>query len=680
MRLIEAEQDLAALDRANHLLKKTPNAAWLLAIKGEQALKLNELPTFIETADRFLKLKPDNPVALLMKAAAAILTNQPIDIAAHYLLQGLSESRKQVHPIGHFTVIAFIQYLRNEDKTAYLGFWAQLFGRIESELPSPYADPYWNAVSKAPVMVIPDSPGAEWKERLAEVHSLMRGMRYDQAESKLRAVLRDYPDQPGPLSQLLKAQIALIHEQDALSTARKLASHQTLDPAQRAYYGALSLELDPQRTDLQGELVLQYAEIDSVEAVTEMLDSIDFVEQSLGKEYEAGKAQFMAVLDPDSHASHIYTVYDRPLTASTNQDENSHWASMVSMIGVFGKQTDRPARLLMLGHRTPKSSEQIDSLLQRLPIGAELDASQLNAKTDYVVYLARAKRLINKNDSHLGREEINRSVKDDFLNYPQKLLDGLTPLQAAEEERFKEPLMTLLSHLEGQQWMSIDSETFDQIYAALHLERPKVTIPADTSSWKLNHLLELTRIDFEQVSDAVLPDLLQHAMDYHLWQTASEISRVALSRETIEDSPLLQLRALACLKETEADVDEQLELSKTMRAILERNNMAIGQVVVSEVSLLLQLARQDEATQLLIQSYSAHPEDPVLQRFMHFIFEQNRQGGANLPDQDDQLTHRILENAAHAREGAKAPESGLVLPGSDSAGQPASGKLWLPGS
>ena len=38
VRFIEGGQDLAAMDRVNQLLAKTPSAAWLLAIKSELAL------------------------------------------------------------------------------------------------------------------------------------------------------------------------------------------------------------------------------------------------------------------------------------------------------------------------------------------------------------------------------------------------------------------------------------------------------------------------------------------------------------------------------------------------------------------------------------------------------------------------------------------------------------------
>ena len=52
MRLAEGGQELAALDRINQLLAKTPNTAWLLAIKCELSLAMQEFETFRETAIR----------------------------------------------------------------------------------------------------------------------------------------------------------------------------------------------------------------------------------------------------------------------------------------------------------------------------------------------------------------------------------------------------------------------------------------------------------------------------------------------------------------------------------------------------------------------------------------------------------------------------------------------------
>jgi hypothetical protein len=45
IRLIEGGQALAALDRINQLLAKTPNTAWLLAIKSELALSMEVFET-----------------------------------------------------------------------------------------------------------------------------------------------------------------------------------------------------------------------------------------------------------------------------------------------------------------------------------------------------------------------------------------------------------------------------------------------------------------------------------------------------------------------------------------------------------------------------------------------------------------------------------------------------------
>jgi len=65
LRLMDGDQDLSALDRINGHLPKLPNAAWLYALKGKILLRLGEQTSFVEVAQRFHKLKPDNPMALV---------------------------------------------------------------------------------------------------------------------------------------------------------------------------------------------------------------------------------------------------------------------------------------------------------------------------------------------------------------------------------------------------------------------------------------------------------------------------------------------------------------------------------------------------------------------------------------------------------------------------------------
>ncbi len=208
VRLLEGGQEVAALDRINQLLKKTPNAAWLLALKGELTLGMRELDSFRDTANRFLKLKPDNPLALIMTSIAKLIDGEPIEIAARYLLQGFGESRESLPSLALAAVDLLLNSMGNRGRLAMVGFWAELLASLQSpenRTESVLMNADLNLIAKSPSAIIDSTTGVPWKERLAEVVALARSFRYEQAETKLHAILRDFPNQPGPLSHLLRA-------------------------------------------------------------------------------------------------------------------------------------------------------------------------------------------------------------------------------------------------------------------------------------------------------------------------------------------------------------------------------------------------------------------------------------------------------------------------------------------
>ncbi len=276
-RLIEGGQELAALDRINQLLAKTPNTAWLLAIKCELALAMQEMGTFKETAIRFLKLKPDNPLALVMRSMVACQEDEPPENAARYLLHGMSESRESFPPMTIPAIQVLVRTLAESDKLSMVGFWCDLLNNLvanpDTVEETPLRDPGLNLIAKSPARLIEDTPGAGWKERLSEVLALVRTFRYPQAETKLRVILRDFPDQPGPMSHLLRAQYAQLDQTGAYATAKKLSENLQVSADDRAYFLALAYEIEPEQKSLDTPAVVRFAEVDSDERVHQAISS-----------------------------------------------------------------------------------------------------------------------------------------------------------------------------------------------------------------------------------------------------------------------------------------------------------------------------------------------------------------------------------------------------------------------
>lgn len=692
IRLIEGGQELAAMDRINQMLAKTPNAAWLLAIKGELALGMQELESFKETANRFLKLKPDNPLALIMKSLASSLDEEPVENAAQYLLGGLAESRESLPAMTLLALELLLQSLAKADKLSLAGYWGEvqqmLQGEQRSEEASVLQDQALNLITKVPARLIDDPPGAPWKERLAEVVSLSRIFSFAQAETKLRSILRDFPDQPGPLSQLLRAQMAQLNQSGAHTTACKLAQHLELTPNDRAYYSALSFELESEHQSLQTEVIWRYAEIDSLERVMEALAPLEHVDAIEGQAAQEIQNYYALLVNDEVPAKRIYTIFDAPVktaapaetASSDNESADSAQrtiASAVATIVLFAKQTDKPARALLLGTQFPRYQSVLDQTLELLQLGTEIELSIDGGRRTYIEFLSRPKLVLPLRESP-AIDEAGKLFIDEFLDLPLRLFDGATPREAAQQERFRGQLAGLLCHLEGEQGPIIPAHTITDLYQQLGLERPATTVEITAGNIRITNIIDLDRFDLSQLSDAHLQGVLVRAMNLGASRVFYHCSLEIRGRASMADSPQMQIAALSGLKMLSTKLNEKIDYCRELVDRLSAVGAPVGKIVVELVQLLVAAGRPKEAEQAMMQAATENPEDPYLMSFMQYAMQQSQRGGAMAASprgaDSDELAHRLLQQSSH-----NEPGGGLLLPGQEG---PATGesKLWLPGS
>lgn len=689
MRLIEGGQELAAIDRINQLLAKTPNAAWLLAIKGELSLGMQEIESFKETANRFLKLQPDNPLALIMKSMVSSFDNEPLENAARYLLQGMSEARESLPALTLAAIRVLIRSLAASGKMSLVGYWSDVLNALTSEDgpedDSALLDANLNLITKAPARLMEDPPGAEWKERLAEVLSLARTFRYAQAETKLRAILRDFPDQPGPLSHLLRAQCAQLDQNGAFATARKLAEHLDVPADDRAYFAAVALELEPEHKSIQADMVIRYCEIDSEDRVVEALGNLDFVEHSEGQGIEQVRQYYAALVLDEVPAKRIYSVFDRTLTPGADQTESDvpEIASSAGTVVIYGKQTDKPSRVLFLANRFPAYESLLEGLLDALQLGEEVSDVEIPQAGDYTEFLRRPKVIIGGQRQALSIEQQGQELIEDFLNLPQKTLDGQSPLEAAGDERKRSNLLGLLNHLEGEQSLVVEASVLDEIYSRLGLKRPTVEVGGDSESLRIVNILDLDRIDITRVNDQQLKGLMVRSMSLGATRVFYRCAQAVRECSGLADDTQLQVAALSGLLSIAPSLDDKIAYCGELETALAKAKAPVGRVVIQHMSLLHAAGRPEEAQQVLLEGTQKYPEDPHLMSFLQYALQSQQGGGGMAAAPGDDLAMRMMQNAsrpASAQNAESGGDSGLVLPGQQPGSSDGESKLWLPGS
>ncbi len=354
------------MDRINQLLAKTPSAAWLLAIKAEVALRLNEVETFKETVGRFYKLKPDNPLALIMRALVSFSEGEPPAEGVRFLLEGLAESRETVHETALDALQVLCVRLRESTCFDMRHFWLELIEQLTNrEISTERIDPGLiedSLLTKAQLVVENNLNGKPWSERAQEVQSLTSGFRYGQAENKLRSILRDYPDQVWPLQKLLEVQMVLLDQEGAVATARMLSGLRDLDELSRDYYAAMALELEPDHTSLSPKLVSRYVELDSDDAARQTLSQIEGVVHLPHESSRPLAESYAAVVDDEVPAHDIYQV----LIPRKLNDE-AEVEVFVGTVSIFGRQTDKPTRALAVFTPSKDGQAAFDRILAAWP-------------------------------------------------------------------------------------------------------------------------------------------------------------------------------------------------------------------------------------------------------------------------------------------------------------------------
>ena len=680
MRLAEGGQELAALDRINQLLAKTPNTAWLLAIKCELSLAMQEFETFRETAIRFLKLKPDNPLALVMRSMVAANDGEPLENAARYLLQGMSESRETFPTMTLPAIQVLIRTMADKGKLSMVGFWCDVLNSLtpdaEPDEESPLKDPTLNLLAKTPTRVV-ENTQASGRERLAEVASLARTFRYPQAETKLRAILRDFPDHPSTLSHLLRAQYAQLDQEGAFATAKKLSENMQISAEERAYFLALAFEIEPDQKSIDSPMLVRYCEVDSEERVHESLEKLDIAQPYGGQEAEQMRHFYASAVNDEVPAKRVFAVYDRHFSIRQAQiigepvADSNEIAQFVATVVTFGKQTDRPARVLVVARHMAKQKEQLDRLLDTLQLGTEIAGHQIPSDSPYPLLLRRPKVLVATPGLQLTCEQRGQELVEDFLNCQLPILGNQSVLEASQDERKRALIRGLLVHLEGEQSFVVPRESIDEIYSRLNLPRPTLIVNPQSENIQLTSVVDLDRIDCRQLSDNQLQAITGRSVALGAYRVYYHCAKEILNRETLAESPS-RIAALSGMISFETTIEGKIKYCEELETAMEKAGAPVGRVVIQRMGLLQASGRVQEAQECMLNATKKHPNDPYLLSFMQYIMEQSR--GAGRGRGADPMMGGMLGGGETQESG-----SGLVLPG-QSEPQESKSKLWLPGS
>ncbi len=686
MKMIDGKQIVPALDRLSTILTEHPDAAWALAIRGRMLLDLREYDSLAENADRFIRLQPSNPLALTQRAAAQVFRGE-VKTATLSMLEALTESGRDVDSfvLDVSSAVAYLLARQGIYLTArvYASLAMMAHGYEGREMSGSLlrqlnSSPTLNQLLKSIPQPIERPSDVEWGERFDEAATLLRSNKVLLAESKLESLRRTLPNEPAILSGLLTCAIWR-GDVDAQSMfLKKLSACESLDFDQRVNFRAISCLVNADDRDLAAECFRLDAEIESLEPL-ELAMTADFRFVALPAEMLSQIRESEDDIPP--RAGFQILDRDRPSIEEglppIEQIPEAH-----AMVFLFGKQTDRSARLEV--HDVLSGSlDEVRSIIEKA-VGGSIELKQ--SESDPLPFLAviqpqvamlrfkatpveadamqeqltqqRLPLAITKTKlGILGNASLAETASD-----PSKLLERSVVVRAAEQY---------------DAIVSKGLSILDEVYRVANVEKPTTIQLSDDEIESVSNTA-LNRIDPSKLNNESSLYLLQRAQQISSTPAIRMFADRVIAAELPQEMQMAKLLAYSTLINASTNAQEAINTIEKAKSFADENKLPIANLLLSEVSLRLQAGDGEgfqNAIQTLTTRYGNEPE--VMAQLQQMLIQM----GVIRPDGSPRRAPTAPAGIAPA--GSEATSSGGIWTpdGGGSPAGPASGggKLWVPG-
>ena len=685
-RMIHGEQGVAALDHINLLLKTLPSEPWLLAMKCELLLKLQETESLEETSAKFIRLQPDNALAKMYRSLVAIMRGN-VEESANLLVQAIAGSSGSLHPLFMTVAVNLIEMLMQRRQFMPALMHAEMLLSIvgDGEEANQMANEIYNSlVSQEGVSILqrempPSPPEADdqpYSERYREALALLGRYQIQQCRTKLDGIQREFGANAPPLIAKLHCQILVADNEGATETCLRLAKIEGLSEGQQAYFEALAFELSPSKSGVAANLeVCSYALDDDAAVEMKIVSSTRLMPLKV----DSVKGMFQALTKEEVPPKSSYLMAVAALGeefAEFRPRQSGQWVALV------GRQTDKPPRLITLEPTRGYQADWARELREELGL-ASATREVLHTLPISPVAFFNATLQVDKRPPNDAAEAFGIATrnldKQHFLDFPVPLLNGGTPRTVAGQAEYKTDLLALLLYWQASGMTKLTSLDFADLHQQLGLEQPKIASDKDT--FDLVGGASYFWTDLDTIEGDELLQLAQSALARGVPSVYGQLSKRIQAIQWPEAMAIPADYTALCLR-TRASTNLE-EAEKLMLQMIEKGKLlgvAIGNAVLERADMLRSLGRAEEANTFLQKSVRESPDDPVLQQFMQMMMMRMQQAQAGRGDVNSSLLNRGAPAAASSG-------SGIWTPGQSNAPEPArqpassggsESKLWIP--
>ncbi len=541
VRMFEGEQRLACLAEVDKLISTGKDRAAFLSIKSRLEIELEQYERARQTAELFAEKYPDNPLALCQISMLQAIGDEncngveplqrALDIcdgkvpsellgAVEAVVDRLTLERKCIAARAHLMLL--LAFAKDEDQP-----------QVSSTLNDFLSAWQFPLFLRAP-MPVPDRPDdAPWNEQVDEIMSRVPVGVWAQTAEQLERLTGQFSKEPWLWYQLANVRCWLGQDEAATEAFRRLATlkHVSLETAVEAE--AIAQLLDASQID----------EVDVMRVVYDVSDTDSLVELLLSDPHAVHlpiqPKQGATADEPPPKA--VFDILDRPFVKSLQEVAVDNVAGRSGQLHVYGKQTDRNARVEWIfpvireaDYYTSHLRQILGDRLAQDPLSSEIQETMpIPAIERHAAPKFPTEGSVDKLEQ-FRQQYFNHNAIHEWLHLPMKVLDGHSPGEAAKIPGLRRALLATVLRLELSREAIARNIDINRLRVTLGLPRPDAIDP-----WKEDlesvPIWRLHRLDTVKLSDEQLGQALRRSILYNEIHALQVLGKEALARPSMSE-------------------------------------------------------------------------------------------------------------------------------------------------
>ena len=616
LKMLQGGQMAGCVEFVEQLLEKHPDHEGLLCCLATIHLQNSELEQAKQVIGKIRTLYPDNVVATAH--AALLVASEQGAAAGEAELQTALEKTGNVFSaqlyeaigaigqlfyregnipaaIGHFSLQSALGPQDDQNRGTALLFSIfqnpdiPLILKDDPKLVSPPEDAPWNAEFNAAVSV---ASKGQWREGIKRLEALTGRASEEFCLWKNIATISGW----------------LGEQEKMLVSLRKITQVSTATLDQKVEAEALAQAIDPQTNSDQYEIVKLTFNVTDGDQILEKL-RLDKRASKLNIDLN----QLATEDSPPPKAAYI--LLDRDDLESGKELTREQIPIIVGEMLLFGKQTDREARLELSLTKADDFNEQMEAFKQVCGDLLILESAEeeLLGKVPVVQYKMHWNwRFPTDTPADLRIKLLKQQQEENIFSrwpsFPLAILGGKTPKEAAEIPNYQIPLLAAILLFEITPALEEDRLDYNQLRSQLNLPVGDPIDPANRDPVDLS-VTQLLRLELDKLSPEQLLKTYHRAIVMRISQVLPRLAALVLETPEIHGSVDLA-QVYGVMSQNAQTTDESLEwIDKAIKAAEDQQDSP-ATWLLAKLEIFLQKQDQQHSIELINRIQSQFANEP----------------------------------------------------------------------